>query len=146
MRVDDTRQVADLWPSFSQRAVAEGVLSTLALPLQAGDETFGVFNLYSTRRAAFAAHEEGDAGRFVTQAAVVLANARAYWNMFDLAAGLRTAVGARSAIEQAKGAIMARTGATSEEAFAALRRQAQAENRRLRDVARDVAGLADPPT
>lgn len=146
VRVDDTRDVADRWPSFSERAVAEGVLSTLALPLNAGEETFGVFNLYSTKRAAFVDHEDGDAALFVTQAAVVLANARAYWNMFQLADGLRTAVSSRAAIEQAKGLIMARTGVTAEEAFTVLRTRAQAENRRLRDIALDVAGHEDPPT
>lgn len=137
--VDDTRTVAERWPSFSARAGAEGVLSTLALPLNAGGETLGVFNLYSTVPDAFDEQVDRDASLFVTQAAVVLANARAYWQMFDLAAGLQTAMTSRAVIEQAKGVIMSATGCDADKAFALLRQQSQLENRKLREVAEEVA-------
>lgn len=138
VRVDDTAAMAHVWPAFSRRAVAAGISSTLALPLNAGGETFGVLNMYARSAGAFAGHESDDTGIFVTQVAVVLANTRAYWNMFDLATGLRIAMTSRAAIEQAKGIVMATKGCDAEEAFSILRLRSQTENRKLRDVAMEI--------
>jgi AmiR/NasT family two-component response regulator len=44
----------------------------------------------------------------------------------------------RAEIEQAKGIIMAATGASADEAFDQLRQQSQHENVKLRDIAHEV--------
>lgn len=141
--VDDTAAVADAWPKFSRVAEEVGIGSTLSVPLAAGGSTFGVFNLYSGSIAAFGEDQVHAGSLFVTQAAVVLANSRAYWHMFDLATGLRTAMESRAAIEQAKGVIMATTGRSADDAFDLLRQQSQNENRKLRDVAQEIAHRND---
>ena len=138
IRVDDTREAVDRWPGYSAAAADHGVLSTLSLPLGAAGYTFGALNLYATREGGFDAVDESDAEMFATQVSVVLANARAYWEAFDLAQGLRQAMDSRAVIEQAKGKIMAASGCSPDEAFDLLVRASQRENTKLRDVARRV--------
>jgi GAF domain-containing protein len=136
--VSDTRTVGDRWPGFSRVAAELGILSTLSLPLAAGGETFGAFNLYARVAHAFDEVAQADAAMFATQASVVLSNARAYWAAFDMAVGLEQAIRSRAIIEQAKGKIMASTGGTADEAFALLVRASQRENVKLRELARRI--------
>lgn len=136
VRVDDTRTVIDRWPRFSDDALRQGVFSTLSLPLMAGDENFGAFNMYAREAGAFSEEDEDAASLFVTQGSVVLANARAYWEAFELAGGLRQALTTRAVIEQAKGKLMATEGCTDEAAFAIMVRASQRENVKLREIAR----------
>ena len=143
IRVDDVRTVRDRWPAFSQRAVREGILSTLSLPLVAAADTLGGFNLYARKPDAFSREHEADAELFATEAAVVLANASAYWAASDLASGLQTAIESRAQIEQAKGILMASRRCTAEEAFQMLVQASQRNNEKLRDIAaRIVASQA----
>jgi GAF domain-containing protein len=136
--VPDTRTVGDRWPTFSRVAAELGILSTLSLPLAAGGETFGAFNLYARAPDAFDEAAQADAAMFATQASVVLSNARAYWAAFDMAVGLEQAITSRAIIEQAKGKIMATTGVTADEAFELLVRASQRENVKLRELARRI--------
>ena len=136
--VEDTRRVADEWPSFSRRAMQDGVRSTLSLPLVAGADHMGVMNLYTVGPRPFVADDVTDGQLFATQASVVLANARAYWASFDLAAGLQTALESRAVIDQAKGKLMALSNCSADEAFQLLVKASQRENVRLRDVARRI--------
>lgn len=138
VRVDDTREMVDRWPAYSRRAVEHGVLSTLSLPLAAAGDSFGALNLYAGVERAFSAVDEADAQMLATQVSVVLANARAYWEAFDLAQGLRQALESRAVIEQAKGKIMGANGCDANAAFALLVKASQRENVKLRDVARRV--------
>jgi GAF domain-containing protein len=135
IRVDDVRAVHDQWPAFSQRAVDEGVFSTLSLPLIAGSDAFGAFNMYGRTPGAFSAEHEADAERFATGAAVVLANSSAYWAMSDLASGLQAAMESRAQIEQAKGILMASRHCTPDDAFRLLVQASQRNNEKLRDIA-----------
>ena len=59
---------------------------------------------------------------------------------------LRAALESRATIEQAKGIVMATMHCTPDEAFDLLRQQSQHENRKLRDIARDlVIGTSRTP-
>ena len=138
IRVDDTQAVADRWGRYSAAAAEHGIRSTLSLPLGAAGDTFGALNLYASREGGFDAIDEADAQMFATQVSVVLANARAYWDAFDLAQGLRQAMDSRAVIEQAKGKIMGANGCTPGEAFDLLVKASQRENVKLRDVARRI--------
>lgn len=135
--VPDTAAVADRWPSFSRRAVAAGVVSTLSLPLSAGDERLGVMNLYSTGEA-YAEPQERAGALFAKQAAVVLANCRAYWNAFDLSEGLQHALRSRETIDMAKGKLMASANCSPDEAFQLLVKASQRTNVPLREIARRI--------
>ena len=51
---------------------------------------------------------------------------------------MEQALKSRAQIEQAKGIIMAATGASADEAFDRLRQQSQYENVKLRDIAGEI--------
>jgi transcriptional regulator with GAF, ATPase, and Fis domain len=143
IRVDDCSAVADRWPVFSKVAADEGVKSTLSIPLVAAEKPFGAFNLYARDGYAFSNRDESDASLFATQAAVVLANAGAYWGAFDLAEGLRNAMESRATIEQAKGMLMANRRCNAEAAFQMLVNASQRSNVKLRDLADKIVASSD---
>ncbi len=136
VRVEDTAAVADRWPSYSRRTLENGVRSTLSLPLTAGSERLGAMNLYATGNRPFSEADERSGELFATQAAVVLANARAYWSAYDLGAGLSRALESRAVIDMAKGKLMSSSACTPDEAFQLLVKASQRENVPLREVAR----------
>lgn len=76
-RVADTAAEAR-WPAFAAAARDRGVRAVLSLPLVVRAETLGALNLYARSAGAFAGGPDQLAGAFAAQAAVVLANARAY--------------------------------------------------------------------
>jgi GAF domain-containing protein len=135
VRVEDTAAEAARWPSYTRRAIDNGVTSTLSLPMTAGADRLGVMNMYATG-GAFVEHDEADAQLFATQAAVVLANARAYWTAHDLGAGLSKALESRAMIDMAKGKLMSMGACTPDEAFQLLVKASQRENVPLRTIAR----------
>ena len=138
-RVDDTSE-DPRWPEFAAAAQAHGVRSSLSAPLIVDGDGIGALNLYSGSVGHFSHDDEADAEVFAAQAAVALANAQAYWEQADLAENLANAMHTRATIEQAKGVIMATAHVGPDEAFDLLRQQSQTENRKLRDVAREIVG------
>lgn len=140
---------ASAWPETQQAAREEGVESILSLPLVAGKVgVVGALNLYSCDEDGFS-DVRGAADLFAQHAAIVLANARAYAEAEEVAAGLRQALLTREVIGVAKGILMERDGLSWDEAFDALRERSQHSNQKLRDVAaaivRERSG-AEPPT
>ena len=82
---------------------------------------------------------------FAAQAAVVLANAEAYWASRALASQLEEALASRAVIEQAKGILMATQRCGPDAAFALLRSESQNTNRKVRDVAADYVRRVSAP-
>ncbi len=144
IRIDDSSAVADTWPVYSAVAAAESVKSTLSLPLAAAGRAFGAFNLYARDARAFTIEDEFDAQLFCTQAAVVLANAGAYWGAFDLAEGLQKAMESRATIEQAKGILMASRRCSADQAFQMLIAASQRSNVKIRDLAARIVASSGP--
>jgi len=126
------------WPAFSRRACERGVLSSLSAPLVAGGQSLGALNFYARPEAAFTDADEKMGMAFAEQAAVIVANAQAYWGARDHSMHLDEAMRSPAVIEQAKGIVMARSSIVADEAFDVLRRFSQRENRKLRDVASDL--------
>ncbi len=87
---------------------------------------------------AFADAEVEVAAQFGVQAAVVLANAQAYWDAQQLSQNLSTAMQSRAVIEQAKGILMGIQRCSADEAFQILVRASQRENRKLREIAEEL--------
>ena len=133
--VDDTRAVPGRWRAFGEVAARVGVLSALAVPLTTHRGTLGALGLYAGAPGAFDPPTCEEARRLAGTAAVVLANARAYWATSEHASGLEQAMASRAVIEQAKGKIMAIRGCGPTEAFAILARASQRENVKVRDLA-----------
>jgi GAF domain-containing protein len=131
------------WPEFASAAAEIGMRSFLASPLIAADEAIGSLNLYSTSPDGFDTLDDALVGLFSAQASVALANARLYRSAQRLSDQLQEALASRAVIEQAKGVLMAQHRIRAEDAFDLMRDRSQRENRKLRDVARDVVdGIA----
>jgi transcriptional regulator with GAF, ATPase, and Fis domain len=124
------------WPEFRRAAAGHGIHSTMSLPLVVGEAPVGAMNLYAQRAKAFDEPARVTATLFGAQAAIVLANAQAYWDAHDMSAGLSEAMKHRAVIEQAKGILMGAQGCGQDAAFEMLVRASQRENVKLREVAR----------
>jgi GAF domain-containing protein len=125
------------WPEFRRAAAAHGIESTLSMPLLANKSAVGALNLYSRTEDGFGQKAIETASLFASQAAIVLANAQAYWDARELGEGLGEAMKNRAVIEQAKGILMAK-GCDADTAFELLVRASQRENVKLRDIAQRI--------
>jgi GAF domain-containing protein len=142
IRVDSTATETK-WPDFCRVARANGILSTISLPMKTtADRTIGAMNLYARETHAFGDEDARIAQMFAFQAAFVLANARAYWDARELHENLTAAMEHRAVIEQAKGMIMAALGCDEDRAFQVLAEQSQTENIKLREIAQRVVADA----
>jgi transcriptional regulator with GAF, ATPase, and Fis domain len=130
------------WPEFRRSALAHGIGSTLSLPLLVETRAVGALNLYARPARAFSQSDRETAKLFASHAAVVLANAQAYWDKHDLSVGLGEAMRHRSVIEQAKGVLMGAEGIDEEAAFAMLVKASQRENLKVRAIAHRIVESA----
>ncbi len=144
VRVDSNR-TETRWPTFCARACGYGALSSLSLPLLVEERALGAINFYGTQEKAFSEADEQVGSGFAVQAAIVLANAQAYWGALERSLNLDEAMRSRAVIEQAKGIIMARSGVSPDVAFDMLVRASQRENRKLRAIASELVERAQQP-
>jgi GAF domain-containing protein len=135
--IEDTTK-EDRWEAFTEAAAAHGIRSTLSIPLVANHEGVGALNFYACEPNGFSGDDVEVASQFGAQAAIVLANAQAYWDAHQLSQNLATAMQSRAVIEQAKGILMGVQRCSADEAFEILVRASQRENRKLRDIAQDL--------
>jgi putative methionine-R-sulfoxide reductase with GAF domain len=143
--VDDVDKVADDYAEFSAACRDHGVFSTLSLPLAAAGVGIGAFNLYAPERHGFSAHDTEIGLDLAAAAATVLANASAYWSAYEHSVNLAEAMKSRATIEQAKGILMANSPHLSaDDAFQILSQASQRENRKVREIARQIVDRATP--
>ena len=117
----------------------------MSIPLLARHEGVGALNFYSRASAGFSDDDVEVGLQFAAHAAIVLANAQAYWDAHQLSEDLLQAMKSRAAIEQAKGILMGAQRCNADDAFQILVRASQRENRKLREIADEiVAKTADP--
>ncbi|HWI03958.1 MAG TPA: GAF and ANTAR domain-containing protein [Acidimicrobiales bacterium] len=146
IRLTDMGSAASSYPEFAAAALAHGVGSSLSLPLMAGDEAIGALNLYARAPNDFTDEDESAGTLLAGAAAIVLANASAYWQATQLGEQLSQAMQSRAIIEQAKGILMARSPQLSaDEAFDLLRKASQRENVKLRDIAQRIVNRRGEP-
>jgi hypothetical protein len=120
------------WPLFARRAAEAGAASMLSFRLWVEGDDLGALNLYGRRAHAFTEESEQVGLLFVSHAAVAMAGAQKH---DEMVAGLET----RDLIGQAKGILMERYKIDAVRAFALLVRASQHSNRKLRDVAAQLA-------
>ncbi len=128
----------DRWVAWGQRVATElGVHSVFAqrLHLMDDSEFIASLNIYSDRRAAFDDHAVGMGLVLATHAALILSEMIAR----DRADNLRRALESNREIGVAIGVLMHEHRITREQAFDLLRVASQDTNRKLADVAADVA-------
>ncbi|WP_255687318.1 GAF and ANTAR domain-containing protein [Pseudonocardia sp. TRM90224] len=143
----DTYLIDDLatdarWPSFSRRAFdATGVRSMLSFQLFVEEDTIGALSLYSRSAAAFDADDRALGTILATHAALAVRAAQDR----ERAANLDVALVSSRDIGVAMGVLMSAGLVSRDEAFTLLRRASQHLNRKLRDVALEVADTGEIP-
>ena len=126
------------WPSFARRAARDcdvGSVLCYRMCLELDDGTVGSLNLYARRRAPFDERRIGIGALIATAGALAVTAARQREYAATLARGLET----NREIGKAIGILMYAHKLTHDQAFDLLRIASQKQNRKLRDIASDVA-------
>ncbi|WP_295698546.1 GAF and ANTAR domain-containing protein [Lapillicoccus sp.] len=131
-----------LWPRFGPRVGRLGINSALALPLLLPGHIVGAINVYARGKNVFDDRAVAIGELFAAPAAVAVHNAGVLAQALALTTQLQAALVSRPVIDQAIGVVRARSGATSEEAFARLREISQREHTKLVDVAQQLVDEA----
>jgi GAF domain-containing protein len=142
VQVEDTRTHRSPYGRFAAVASERGIGSVLSLPLLLAGDPVGALNLYAARPEVFDRSVAEAAGLFAAQAAIVVANACAYWDLESLKENMAEAMASRATIEQAKGIIMSTNRCGAERAFELLVLQSQHENVKVRDIAAELVERA----
>jgi GAF domain-containing protein len=133
------------WPHFGRLAQGVGVLSVLSVCIRLDREPaqlLGTINQYAKAPDAFDRADEEMAIVLAAHAAIAIDSVRMTDERDNVMLGLRT----RDVIGQAKGILMERGRLTADQAFDALRKASQMLNRRLAEIAAEVAHTGDLPT
>jgi GAF domain-containing protein len=123
------------WPRFEAFALDAGFRSVHALPMRLRGEVIGALDLFGTDRAEMLEANTVAGQAFADVAAISVTQHRALLKVQAVNGQLRHALQSRILIEQAKGIVAERAGATIEEAFARMRNYARNHNLKLVDVA-----------
>ena len=127
------------WPEFAQVAAEQDMQWTCAVPLRLRGTILGALNLFRTTDEPFTDVELRIAQAMAQAAATGLLQQRSISERQLLADQLQTALHSRVVIEQAKGVLAEYLNITVDEAFQQLRARARNANRKLTELARDVA-------
>jgi hypothetical protein len=133
----DLVAAARRWPRWSHVARDCGVGGVHALPCRRGEAPVGALTLYSTDVGALPG-DSAAIGRALANVASLGVTAQRGRELEVIADQLQGALDSRVTIEQAKGVLAERTGASVEEAFTVLRRHARVNGLKLSEVARAV--------
>ena len=136
--VDDIRTEAR-WPRWRAGIEESGVRSMVGLRLVAEQDLLGALNLYAARVGAFDDRSVAVADVLASHGAVAMKTA-------ITEEGLERAIASRDLIGRAKGILMAGDRLTDAAAFERLRDVANAHERRLVDVAREVCDTGELPS
>lgn len=134
------------WPSLSHYLQGEEARTVIALPVQVGDELFGVVGVYNVDIEHEPQYVEAIA-ILPTAIAAVLHELGVRAELQSLSDNLRIALDNRAVIEQAKGVLMGQHRYSADEAFHELTERSMHRNEKLRVVAREVvrAAMRDQP-
>jgi hypothetical protein len=133
------------WPALARWPVQPAVHGVVAVPLFAADGTGGAVGVLTGYRMTVSA----DGGPAVAGVAPFVARTEAlvrFGRTLTTVSGerdqLTLALTSRATIDQAKGVLMAIRGGDADAAFDALKRWSNRSNRRVRDVAEEIVGIA----
>ena len=135
--IDDMR-TEQRWPDYARNAAAQGVRSSLSVPLPFQGATIGALDTYAGRPHAFGEADVALGEDVASWLALAVSNAEAAARTEEDLAHMRKAMMSRAVIEQAKGILMERHKVTDDQAFTILTHASQQTNVKLRDVAADL--------
>jgi GAF domain-containing protein len=144
--ISDTR-TDPRWRDYTARAVEQGNLSSLSVPLLIDEEqqVSGALNIYARRPDAFDDDSRAAAIRFGPYGAVAAGNLYAYQRARNMADNLQAALESRAVIDQAKGVLIERYKLTPDQAFQLLARVSMNANLKVRDVADHLVHTGELP-
>ena len=128
----------DRWNDYRLNAIAQGVRSSLSVPLFADGGPVGALNIYTSTQHAFTDADVTTARAFAAQASAALALTIRHAQHVELEEQLRNAIVSRAVIDQALGIIMGQQRCNAAQAFAVLRQASQERNIKLADIAREL--------
>jgi transcriptional regulator with GAF, ATPase, and Fis domain len=139
VHVDDLAR-AGRYRRFAPRALEASVASMVSAPVEHDGEVIGSLNLLAGPAGSFGPDEALEPVRLLAAcAAAVVVAQQALERQRRTVSQLEDALQTRDLIGQAKGILMAHAGVDADDAFRMLVRASQRENRKLRDVAFDIA-------
>ncbi len=133
----DVAADAARWPRFAERATADGVSGTYAVPLRLRETAIGALQLFRVEPGA----PRGDmalAQALADATTIGMLRQRVIARSELLASQLQSALDSRVVVEQAKGVLAERWGVGVDTAFGALRRYARTHRLRLSELARRI--------
>jgi len=131
------------WPAFRKELQATGFDSVLGVPLDLGSEASAALNFFAAGAGVFTPEVSKDAGEFAQVAARALRLGLRIAGAELKAEDLEAAMSHRTAIDMARGIIMAQSRCSGDEAFNLLRDVSSTRNEKLYDVARSVVAGID---
>jgi hypothetical protein len=134
----DLAATAQRWPRFAAAATRAGFGAVNTLPMRLRGQVIGTLNLFGAGRAALGPAELRIGQALADVATIGLLQERSARRAETLAGQLKTALGSRVVIEQAKGRLAERLGVDMDTAFGLLRQYSRNTNQHLTDVARYV--------
>src|ERR1700712_4906852 len=135
--VEDMRQ-EQRWPDYAKHVAAQGVGSSLSVPLPFQGVTIGALNNYAGVPGAFGEKDVAVGQEVAAWVALAVGNADMIARTTEDLAGMQAAMASRAVIERAKGILIERHKITEEQAFTALSRASQNTNVKLREVADEL--------
>jgi GAF domain-containing protein len=134
------------WPDYTAAARAEGVGSSLSVPLALEGEAEAGLNMYSTRSHGFTGEDIDMVQAYAYHASKALRLAVRISQLAEAKTNLSAALESRTTIDLATGAIMAQNRCSQETAIKILKIASSTRNVKLRDVCASViASLAQDP-
>lgn len=128
------------WPQFAPRAAETGFVTANALPLRLRGRVIGVMGLFQTDPAPLSIEDITLAQALADIATIALLQQRTAAHSEVERVQLQHALTSRIVLEQAKGILAERWHVTVDEAFAAFRSYARANQCKLAELAREIAG------
>ena len=137
--VADLTHVADRWPVFATDALQSGFASLHAIPMRLRDSIIGSLNLFRDRVGELNEPDAVAAKTLADIATISILQQRLAEESLLARTQLQRALDSRIVIEQAKGYLAQSHGLDMDAAFQRIRSYARRTQRRLSDVAADVA-------
>ena len=137
VRIDDL--AADgRWPTWASAVAPLGFRAAMSSPLVVGDGSLGAMKVYADEPGTFDSGSEQRLVLFSAQAAVLVANVRAYDRAKRLSDGMRQAVRDRDTISVAKGVLMGRDRVDGDTALRLLLARSERDGTTVAEAARSV--------
>jgi GAF domain-containing protein len=134
------------WPDYTASALAEGVGSSLSVPLVLEGEAEAGLNMYSTRSHGFTGEDIARVESYAYHASKALRLAVRISQLAEAKTHLTAALESRTVIDLAAGAIMAQNRCSQESAMKILKIASSTRNVKLRDVAASVVASLSQDT